>query len=216
MRKIDKLVIMDWGGVIESHKNDERGLDAIIKSIIKRLTNSNIEINNEWGIFEIENKVYNICDISDHSLLEKWIDHIIKSYSMNCTREEFVKVYNEEFEKIEYFKDVVEILHKTKEYCKIGILSNLSKLDKERLNKQVNLNMLDYVWLSFELGEVKPNNKIYEFVEKESKVKSINILFIDDDENNIEAARKRGWNVLKATGCDLDMIQCAINKFIYK
>ena len=64
----------------------------------------------------------------------------------------------------------MELEHKTKERCKVGILSNLMLLDKERINAQVNLSKMDYVWLSFEMEAKKPDKKIYEMVQQECKI----------------------------------------------
>ena len=129
---------------------------------------------------------------------------------------EFAKVYDEEKGKVVYYKDVIETAKKLKKYCKIGILSNLMFLDKERLDKQVKLKEFEYVWLSFELNCQKPDDKIYEIVEKDCKIKPSNILFIDDCRDNIEIAKKRGWNTCLASGYELDKIKNSIDKFLNK
>lgn len=214
MRNLEKIVIMDWGGVIESHNDDEYGWFNRTTAIVKRLSNHENIILKKWGTFEIEGKIYNINQISETMMIEKWINYIIKEYSLECSKDEFIKVYQEEYKKIKYFKEVVEILHKTKEYCQIGVLTNLTKLDKERLDKQVNLSKLDYSWLSFVVGKVKPNDEIYKLVEDEIKLKPNNILFIDDDLKNIETAKNRGWNVLLTPGDNPVLIKDTIDRFI--
>ena len=90
----------------------------------------------------------------------------------------------------------------------------LTKLDKDRLGKQVDFSKLDYVGLSFELGEIKPNDKIYELVEEQTNIEPNNILFIDNRIDNINAARKRGWNTLLATGEDSELIENKIKEFV--
>lgn len=79
---------------------------------------------------------------------------------------------------------------------------------------QVNLKEFDYVWLSFELGLRKPDERIYKVVEEQCKIKPNNIMFIDDREDNIEAARNRGWNTCNATGHELDKIKESVNRFL--
>ena len=101
-----------------------------------------------------------------------------------------------------------------KEKCKIGILSNLSYLDKQRLDKQVNLKQFDYVWLSFELKCRKPDEKIYKIVEEDCKINPEDILFIDDCKENIETAKKLGWNTCNAYGYELDKIKEKVEKFL--
>ena len=213
MPNMNKMVIMDWGGVIDNDNNSINGWKARTKSIIRRLGNSDDEIST-WATFDVDDKKYNICEINDDNLLDKWISNVITKHSLSCNKEEFLDVYKEEYANVIYYKDIIEILYKTKKYCQIGILSNLTKLDKDRLGKQVDFSKLDYVGLSFELGEIKPNDKIYELVEEQTNIEPNNILFIDNRIDNINAARKRGWNTLLATGEDSELIENKIKEFV--
>lgn len=92
----------------------------------------------------------------------------------------------------------------------------MTLLDKERINKQLDTSKFDYVWLSCDLGEVKPSDKIYEIVENDCKIIPQNILFIDDRDDNIIVAKKRSWNVYKGLGYEIDNIRNAINEFLNK
>ena len=89
------------------------------------------------------------------------------------------------------------------EYNIYVAISNIILLDKSRLNNQIDLNKFDYVWLSFEIGLTKPDENIYKLVERECKILPNNILFIDDKEENIVCAQKRGWNACHARGMNL-------------
>lgn len=214
MKNEDKIVLMDWGGVIESHLPGEYGFFGRTSAILKRFSNNSEVDYDKWITFYVDSKKYIISEVNNDDLIDKWISYIIKEFSLNCTNKEFLKAYQEEYSSIKYFDDIVEMLYETQKYCKIGILSNLNKLDKERLEKQIDLNRLDYVGLSFELGYIKPNEKIYECVEKETKIKPNNILFIDDNIDNIKEASNRGWNTLCATSKDKEKIKEKIEEFI--
>jgi HAD superfamily hydrolase (TIGR01509 family) len=87
-------------------------------------------------------------------------------------------------------------------------------LDKNRINKHYNLSKFDFVWLSFELGCRKPDEKIYKIVEEQCKISIKNILFIDDTLANIETAKQIGWNVCLATGLEFDKIKESVYKFL--
>jgi len=87
-------------------------------------------------------------------------------------------------------------------------------LDKERINAQVNLSKMDYVWLSFEMEAKKPDKKIYEMVQQECKIEPQNILFIEDTEENIKTAQSMGWNTCKAYGYEIDKIKQSIEAFL--
>lgn len=216
--KDEKLVIFDWGGVIESHREGEHNIDIAKTNIIKRFNPSLSD--NEILIR------YNNCDgssINNHintvNTIEKvkeWFERIKTSTEIDCTFEEFCEVYEEEYMKVFYYKDVVEYIHSLKDKCRIGILSNLCYLDKKRIDMQTDLKQFDYVWLSFELKYRKPDNKIYEIVENTCNTKPENILFIDDKKINIDTAKQRGWNTHQAFGYELDTIKIAVNEFLAK
>lgn len=216
--KDEKLVIFDWGGVIESHREGEHNIDIAKTNIIKRF-NSSLSDN------EILIR-YNSCDgssINNHintvNTIEKvkeWFERIKTSTEIDCTFEEFCEVYEEEYMKVFYYKDVVQYIHSLKDKCKIGILSNLCYLDKKRIDMQTDLKQFDYVWLSFELKYRKPDNQIYEIVENTCNTKPENILFIDDKKINIDTAKQRGWNTHQAFGYELDTIKIAVNEFLAK
>ncbi len=212
----NKIVIFDWGGVIESHKEGEYNIFTADIDMMRRL---NVDVNKIDVIEEYTN-----CDNDKNGICigcqskkeecEAWFERVKKKFNLQCNLKEFAKVYDEEKGKVVYYKDVIETAKKLKKYCKIGMLSNLMFLDKERLNRQVNLKEFDYVWLSFELNCQKPDDKIYEIVEKDCEIKPSNILFIDDSSDNIETAKKRGWNTCLASGYELDKIKNSIDKFL--
>ncbi len=86
--------------------------------------------------------------------------------------------------------------------------------DKKRINNQCDLSKFDYVYLSFEIGMLKPNKEVYEYVLNDLKINASNILFIDDNKDNIEIAKACGWNTCMAFGYELDKIKNSVNKFL--
>lgn len=148
------------------------------------------------------------------SKINKWYEDLKREFELSANFEEFITVYENEFDKVHYYKDVVNFITSLEGKCKLGILSNLGYIDKNRLDKQVNLSRFDYVWLSFELGYRKPQEEIYEIVEKECAFDTKDIIFIDDDKDNILMADKRGWNVLRACGYEFNKIKDKVYEFI--
>lgn len=212
----EKVVIFDWGGIVESHIKGENNYLKMIVNIIKSL-NTNIskdEIISLWKkCLYYENKK-SISACNNHKDIQKWFGKVKEIYNFKCDFKTFCDVYEKEFEHVDYYKDVVKLEHETKNKCKIGILSNLTLLDKPRINKQLNLSKYDYVWLSCDIGEIKPNDRIYKIVENDCKIEPKNILFIDDGEDNTIAAKNRGWNVCNCFGYEIDKINEAIEKFL--
>ncbi len=60
----------------------------------------------------------------------------------------------------------------------------------------------------------KPSREIYEKVIEKIPFNSEDILFIDDKQDNIDMAKKFGWNTLKATGLELEKIKDCCENFI--
>ena len=134
--------------------------------------------------------------------------------NINIRFEEFKRLYEEELSSVKYYKDVVEYAHSLKDKCKIAILSNLMSFDRKRIDSQFNLSKFDYIYLSFEIGLRKPDKKIYEYVLNDLKVLPENIMFIDDDTNNILMAKECGWNTCQAYGYELDKIKKNVEQFL--
>lgn len=209
MYNANKIVIFDWGGVIESHREGEYSLNTAITNFIKHFNNK----VNENNLIE---RYFDVCTrkVEEGNKEDTWFEKIRNEFNIQCSEDEFYKFYEEEFNRIEYYKDVVEYAHSLKAKCKIGILSNLGKVDIARLDKQVDLKVFDYVWLSCELKCSKPNEKVYKIVEKDCNISPNNILFIDDVQKNLEPAKERGWNTCNAYGYELDKIRNSVEKFI--
>lgn len=108
---------------------------------------------------------------------EEVYNQIANDYNLNTTYGEFIHLYKKIFDKIDYYKDVAEYEKSLKDKCYIGILSNLTVFDKERLNKQVDLSKYDYVFLSFEMNCKKTEKVIYEKVNENISFNPEDILF---------------------------------------
>ena len=63
-------------------------------------------------------------------------------------------------------------------------------------------------------GCKKPANEIYQKVEEKCKINPEQILFIDDTLENILAAKKRGWQTIKATGYEFEKIKEGVRQFL--
>ena len=205
MRK--KLILFDWGNIVESHATGYTCYDAF---------NDLFKACGYGGSDNIFTKLgkYNLNIIPTIVDFECVYNKISNEYNFKTTYEEFIKLYKEIFDKIDYYSDVAEYEKSLKDRCCIGILSNLKIFDKERLNKQVDLSKYDYVFLSFEMNCKKPSREIYEKVVEKVPFNSENILFIDDKQDNIDMAKEFGWNTLKATGLELEKIKKCCECFI--
>ena len=211
---MSKVIIFDWGGVVESHENNLQDLKEAKIRMIKKL-NSNLsdeEILAGWtdktstGILMGAN--------NDPENIKDWVNLVQYNMGIRISFDEFKRLYEEELSSVKYYKEVVDFAHSLKNRCKIAILSNLMPFDKKRIDNQYDLDEFDYVYLSFEIGLKKPDKQIYEYVLNDLKIDANDILFIDDDTDNISMAKECGWNTCQAFGYELDKIKKSVEEFL--
>ncbi len=213
--KNEKIIISDWGGVVESHHDVYSVFQSSI-DLIKLYTNeySDDEILTIFNECSINKNGKDIGELGTINDIYEWIDRINDNFGIKVSYDQFIEDYKKTHDKIYSYHDVVEFIKSLKNNCKIAILSNLMLIDKERIDKHMGLSDFDYVFLSFEMGLRKPNDDIYLKVQEELKVEPKNILLIDDTKENIETAKRLGWNTCQATGNDLDLIKENVNDFL--
>jgi len=81
----------------------------------------------------------------------------------------------------------------------LALITNTSIYGWQQLNKRYALTRyFDILAKSFELGLVKPESAIFEYIEKRCSTPPKNILMIGDSyENDVAPARARGWQALQ-------------------
>lgn len=201
-----KLILFDWGNIVEAHTTGYSCYDAFA-DLFKECGYQGTDLMKEL-------KKYRITRIKDDKEFKETYKLMKEELKLNKSYSEFSTLYKKIFSKIDYYKDVADYEVSLKDRCAIGIFSNLTIFDKERLEKQVDLPKYDYVLLSYEYGMRKPELELFEEVQKKLPFNKEDILFIDDKKENIESAKEFGWNTFQATGLELDMIKEKIDEFI--
>jgi len=85
----------------------------------------------------------------------------------------------------------------------VGCLSNTNSLQWEvNCDQWPLLAELDYRFVSFELGMVKPDAEIFDAVAAGLPFPRPRVLFLDDNAINVEAARQAGFTAERARGVD--------------
>ena len=211
-----KVVIFDWGGVI-MHKSPVENNDkqAIIRTI--RSFNPALSDNEAWSVYintlADEYGVF-ISRQNDEDSKNKWIERLNSIGGLNTTVLEFSNKFIIEHLNVGYYKELVNYIHSLRGKCKIGIFSDLIFCCLPILDKQVDLDKFDYIWLSF-MTHVRKNDELaFKIVEDDLGVLPENILFIDDTSVNIENAKNRGWNTCQAFGYEFDKIKNSIDEFL--
>ncbi len=202
-----KLILFDWGGIVESHITGFTCFDAWNELFFlcgydgPKITNSSLV-------------KYRMSSIENEQKFRETYKKLAKEFHLTKSFSEFIKLYKRIFAKVDYYKEVAEFEHSLKDKCSIGIFSNLTYFDKKRLDKHVSLKEYDYVFLSFEYGYRKPEKEFYEIIQSRVPFKPEDILFFDDRLDNILSARKMGWNAVQITGLELDKMKKICAEFI--
>jgi putative hydrolase of the HAD superfamily len=93
---------------------------------------------------------------------------------------------------------VISLLPVLKENYRLFLLSNTDIIHKRyRWEKYDFLKYFDKIILSFEVGSVKPEEKIYRAVEKASGFPSGEHFYTDDIQEYVDAAEKIGWDAVQ-------------------
>lgn len=213
---MDKIIIFDWGGVIlkeyPEHYCDQ---DAIIETIKK--FNNNLTDNDAYQLYldtlkDENNRIISI--FNDYESKYKWYERIHNNGKLNTTYEEFINEFTYNYNKIDKYEEVVNYIYTLKDKTNLVLFSDLIFACFSALENTINLNIFDKIFLSYEEGYVKSNIEAFINVEKKLNIKAENILFIDNNENNINNAKKRGWNTCLAFGYELDKIKNTVDKFL--
>jgi putative hydrolase of the HAD superfamily len=133
-------------------------------------------------------------------------DELLEFYSENfpsVSKEELIEAWN--FMLKDFPQHRLDFLKELKASSKYNLilLSNTNALHIDWVKEQVSFyedfkNSFDTFYLSHEINLTKPNVAVFEFVLNENNLKADECLFIDDNKDNIETAKKLGlktWHI---------------------
>lgn len=138
--------------------------------------------------------------------------------SGGCSEQEFAEGLIEDWrlaitaaELLEAFQEWVTVprigaerlVSDTRTVVPVGCLSNTNAAHWGRhLGNGPLVDLFDHLFLSFQMGMLKPDPETYEHVKGVLGVPAERILFIDDNTMNVEAAVEAGMRAVRATGVD--------------
>ena len=83
----------------------------------------------------------------------------------------------------------------------LACLSNTNELHWQRFSGESDIyKSLDHVFLSHQMGLLKPDQEIYQTVQKQLGLLPDQLLFLDDNQINVDAASARGWQAVRTRG----------------
>ena len=174
------LIPFDYSKAINKLNEVEDGLGNRFYEFFK--SNYNLHRQFESGKISEKEFINKMLSIVDHK-----IDELT-----------FCKYYADIFSLNE---DVISLLPLLKKNYKLFLLSNTDSIHKKfGWEKYEFLKYFDKLILSFEVGAVKPEEKIYRAVEESSGFSSSEHFFIDDIGGYVEGAKNVGWDAVQYIG----------------
>ncbi len=180
-----KCIISDMGNVFISFDNDIF-LKKIVEntyfsqSDIARLVSENFEILKSFDKGEISpTEFYNKA---------------VRIFKCDFDYNRFFKAYNDVFD---LRTKELKILKKLKENYRVILLSNTDVMRYGFIKKNFpEMLIFDAYVLSYKEGYMKPDPSIYKAALKKAEAQADECLFIDDKEDNIDAANALGINTI--------------------
>ncbi|MGZ0017915.1 HAD family hydrolase [Yeosuana sp. AK3] len=178
-------IIFDFGNIFLNLDIDGAEQKTLDVFKLKKLPEEMTSINGlyEQGLLSSEEFIEfytdNFPNISEEKIIETW-NFMLKDFPVH--RLEFLKTL------------------KSNSKYKLILLSNTNEIHIDWVKKEIPFyedfkNCFDAFYLSHEINLRKPHATIFEFVIKKNNLKIENTLFIDDNTDNIETARKLGFHV---------------------
>jgi len=199
---------------VKSNYNDKTMNNHFgIKHILFDLGGVLIELSGVNEIIEWSNNTHN-----EKELWKRWVSSpAVRGFESGKTGvNEFIRQVCQEFEIIidpEQFlegfikwpqgpyPDVKPFLKQLKHHIPISCLSNTNYLHWERVRDEMKLaTYFEYAFLSYEIEMFKPDFEIFDYVASQLSHPPEEILFFDDNQLNVENARKVGLKAEKVVG----------------
>jgi len=185
-----KLIVFDVGGVLQLTNYDDLGKGAHHATGAHEYMAKKLKINiDTW--FDNIDTVY-VKSITNDIPKSNVVSII--SHNLGISPKRFTKLMVKSYKRIfKKNKKLFRVAYKLKKNgFRIGILSNQWHLSKQALITPKNSKGFNPIIVSSMVGIRKPNPKIYKLLIKKSKLKSNEILFIDNMDWNLKPARKLG------------------------
>lgn len=131
---------------------------------------------------------------------------LIEEFQLHCSAAELLK----DFENwpVGFFPETAALLNSLKGHVQLACLSNTNELHWQRFSQESPvLSLLDEVFVSFDLGLMKPDQEIYHRAHQQLAVSPECVLFLDDNQANVDAATNFGWHSARVKGIP-DVISC--------
>ncbi len=123
----------------------------------------------------------------------QWLEQIKARFNLEIDIEELnLRMFQIYYENIEMIEETMEVIHEVKSgMSRVAVLSNINSLTVGVIKKKWPgaYSNFQYHFLSYEMGLMKPDHQIFRKMFEELMLPPTDIVFVDDVEENIKAAR---------------------------
>ena len=129
---------------------------------------------------------------------------LIAELDLDCSDAELIEHFRAWPRRL--YPGVAELLEKLRPGYRLAVLSNTNDLHLPRFTTEFGLSQLvDEIFASHLLGLAKPDPRIFIHVSEALAVAPGAILFVDDNERNVDSAAELGFHARKVQGlCELE------------
>jgi putative hydrolase of the HAD superfamily len=183
------VVLFDIGGVIVKWKDE-----WLYKDVAKKFGLSEVLLVNE-GKKELSN--LRLGKISEPEMWQR-IGAKINSEELSNIKESLIHdIFKSRISVDESIFAIIKQLQKKN--IKIGILSNTTLVTHTIVEELIDMSYINYQFLSYRIGWEKPDEKIFKYVTEQLPYSKEEILFIDDEISNVNAAKEFGIKAIHFT-----------------
>jgi putative hydrolase of the HAD superfamily len=100
------------------------------------------------------------------------------------------------------FDGASELVTNTRRHARVGLLSNSNGLHWDLFSTWGLGALFDSTFLSHEMGRLKPDREVFEYVVERIGSPPAAIVFLDDNQLNVDGARAVGLTALRVQGPD--------------
>ncbi len=188
MRDDIKILLFDLGGVLVTWKGVE-GLRDFSDGTMTLEESRLFWLNSEW-VREFER---GRCSVSE------FIKGMLSELDFSVDDDKFMEAF------LTWDKGpmagATELLTDLRAHYKVACLSNNEVVHWNRLKQDFGVaHFFDKCYLSHEIGMIKPDPEIYEYVVEDLGIDPSGILFFDDNPECVDAARNAGIQACVAKG----------------
>ena len=101
---MSKVIIFDWGGVVESHENNFQDLKEAKIRMIKKLNSKLTDEEILAGWTDKTSTGILMGATNDPENIKDWVKLVQKNMNINISLEEFKRRYEEELSSVKYYK----------------------------------------------------------------------------------------------------------------